>query len=241
MSILMNGAFHACPPLLRYVGTWDVSTVLSYLNGHNLASCDLSLMKLTLRTMMLSALTHPSRSANLAQLDLTRFRSTPEGTVFLPTGLAKQSNPSRKVRVLSLPSPSFGENKKLCPVHSLSLYTQRPKHLRGENAQIFIAMIKHHLPVSSPTIARWLKVINDSGIDSSIFKANSVRSACTSTTSNFVVTTEDIMKSIASSFQHFYCKPVHDATFRRKTLMSATNNTILICETKPSEIQLQNG
>ena len=45
--------------------------------------------------------------------------------------------------------------------------------------------------MSSPTIARWLKkVISDAGIDSSIFKAHSVRSACTSAASNFGVTTK---------------------------------------------------
>ena len=41
VSRLMKGAFLARSPLPRYVGTWDVSMVLSYLNGHNLESSDL--------------------------------------------------------------------------------------------------------------------------------------------------------------------------------------------------------
>ena len=80
-------------------------------------------MKLTLRKVMLLVLTHPSRSADLGKLDLTGFRSTLEGAVFLPTGLAEQSNPSREVKEFFF--PSFRENKKLCPVHSLSLYIQK--------------------------------------------------------------------------------------------------------------------
>ena len=113
----------------------------------------------------------------------------------------------------------------------MSLYIERTKQLRGTATQLFIAIIKPHLPVSSSTIARWLKkVIGDSGIDTSVFKAHSVRSATTSAASMQGVTTEDILKaadwSTESSFQRFYYKPVHDATFARTVLLSATNNTI---------------
>ena len=69
----------------------------------------------------------------------------------------------------------------------------------------------------------------DAGIDTSIFKAHSVRSASTSAASTQGVTTEDILGaadwSTESSFQRFYYKPVRDATFA-KSVLSATNNTI---------------
>ena len=47
---------------------------------------------------MLLALTRPSRSADLAKLNVKGFRNTPEGAVFQPAALAKQSNPGRAVK-----------------------------------------------------------------------------------------------------------------------------------------------
>ena len=229
VSRLLKGAFHSRPPLPRYSGTWDVSRVLIYLGDHNLDDANLSLKLLTLRTVMLLALTRPSRSADLARLSLAGFRMTPEGAVFLPVALAKQSTQSRAIKEFFF--PRFADNTKLCPVRSLSLYLERTRQLRGSVDQLFIAIIKPHLPVTSSTIARWLKkVISDAGIDTNIFKAHSVRSAATSAAANQGVTTEEILKaadwSTESSFQRFYYKPVRDTNFARTVLSSATNNTI---------------
>ena len=73
-------------------------------------------------------------------------------------------------------------------------------------------------------------MIGDSGIDTNIFKAHSVRSAAASAATNQGVTTEDILKaadwSTESSFQRFYYKPVRNTEFARTVLLSATNNTI---------------
>ena len=229
VSRLLKGVFHSRPPLPRYCGTWDVSRVLSYLNGHKLEDSSLSLKDLTWRTVMLLALTRPSRSADLAKLSLTGFRNTPEGAVFLPAALAKQCNPGRAIKEFFF--PRFAENIRLCPVHSLTLYLEKTRELRGTADQLFIAIIKPHLPVTSCTIARWLKkVISNAGIDTSVFKAHSVRSASTSAAANQGVTTEDILRaadwSSDSSFQRFYYKPVRDTTFAKTVLSSATNNTI---------------
>ena len=120
VSILLKGAFHARPPLPRYSGTWNVSTVLTYLNSHNLPDNSISLRLLTLRTVMLLALTRPSRSADLAKLNVKGFRNTPEGAVFQPAALAKQSNPGRAVKDFFF--PKFPENPKLV-LCSLSLFT----------------------------------------------------------------------------------------------------------------------
>ena len=63
---------------------------------------------------------------------------------------------------------------------SLMLYIERTKDLRGDK-QFFNSFMKPHNPVTSSTIARWLKqVMESAGIDTIIFKAHSVRSASTS-------------------------------------------------------------
>ena len=227
VSRLLKGAFQSRPPLPRYTRTWDVGIVLTYINGHKLDQ-GITLKVLSLRTVMLLALTRPSRSADLAKLSLTGYRNTPEGAVFLPTALAKQSRPGRDIKDFFF--PKFTENERLCPVHSLNLYIERTKALRGDNKQLFISLNKPHNPVTSSTIARWLKQIMESaGVDTSIFKAHSVRSASTSAASMMGVTTEDILGaadwSTESSFQRFYYKPVRDTVFA-KSVLTATNNTI---------------
>uniref|UniRef100_A0A1X7VGJ5 Tyr recombinase domain-containing protein n=1 Tax=Amphimedon queenslandica TaxID=400682 RepID=A0A1X7VGJ5_AMPQE len=90
--------------------------------------------------------------------------------------------------------PRFIENERLCPVKSLTLYIEKTRQLRGNNDQLFISFIKPHHPVTSSTIARWLKLVMESaGIDTSVFKAHSVRSASTSAAALQGVTTEDIL------------------------------------------------
>ena len=220
VSRLMKGAFQSRPPLPRYSGTWDITKVLAYLDGQTLTS-SISLKVLTLRTVMLLALTRPSRSADLARLSLAGFKTTPEGAVFVPAALAKQSTANKAIKDFFF--PRFTENVRLCPVHSLTLYIERTRQLRGTSTQLFIAIIKPHLPVTTSTVARWLKqVIGDSGIDTNVFKAHSVRGATTSAASNQGVTTEEILKaadwSNSSTFQRFYYKPVRDATFARTVL-----------------------
>ena len=227
VSRLLKGVFQTRPPLPRYQGTWDVGTVLNYMGGDRVDQ-NMSLKQLSLRTVMLLALTRPSRSADLAKLNLSGCRFSPEGVVFTPTSLAKQSRPGREIKDFLF--PRFTENEGLCPVKSLMLYIEKTKDLRGDNKQLFISFIKPHNPVTSSTIARWLKqVMESAGIDTIIFKAHSVRSASTSAAAMQGVTTEDILKaadwSTDSSFRRFYYKPVRDTAFG-KSVLAATNNTI---------------
>ena len=129
----------------------------------------------------------PFGSTDLSKLALAGFRNIPEGVVFIPMRLAKQFNPNGEIKEFFF--SSFKEDKRLCLVYSLSLYIERTWQIRGGNTQLFIATMKPHLPVTSCTIARWLKnVTSNLGIDSNIFKAHSVRSACTSAASNLGLT-----------------------------------------------------
>ena len=233
---LLKGAFQTRPPLPRYTGTWDVNQVLNLLQNDPLDK-GTSLKRLSQRTVMLLALTRPSRSVDLAKLDLRGYRNTPEGAVFTPFALAKQSRPGKEIREFFF--PSFPENIKLCPVHSLTMYIEKTRALRSDNNQLFVSTIKPHGSVTSSTIARWLKeVMAAAGIDTSTFKAHSVRSASTSAASMQGVTTQDILSaadwSTESTFQKFYYKPVRNTVFA-KSVLAATNNTIDM-ETEPSEI-----
>eukprot|EP00117_Sycon_ciliatum_P000919 scpid47733/ scgid6802/ len=99
---LLKGVFHQRPPQPRYSTTWDVSKVLSFIVtlGDN---STLTLIDLTHKTVMLLALTRPSRSVDLANLD-TRFQQfSLEGVTFQSRVPAKQSRQSKPLLNFSLP------------------------------------------------------------------------------------------------------------------------------------------
>ena len=95
----------------------------------------------------------------------------------------------------------------------------------GVQQELFLAIVKPHKPVSSCTIARWLKcVLNDAGIDVNMFTAHSVRGASSSAAAMAGVTTNDILKaadwSTDSVFRRFYYRPVHSSSFGDAVLSS---------------------
>ena len=142
--------------------------------------------------------------------------------------LTKQSRQGKELKEFFF--PYFPDNTKLCPVRSLLMYIRRTKVLRGDNNQLFVSLIKPHGPVTSSTIARWLKeLMTAASIDTNVFKAHSVRSASTSAATMQGVTTQDIRSaadwSTESTFQKLYYKPVQSTVFARAVL-AATNNTI---------------
>ena len=69
VSCLLKGAFNQNPPTLRYSYFWDVGLVSQFIRhlGENNA---LSLKWTSIKTAILMALTCPSRSADLSQLNI---------------------------------------------------------------------------------------------------------------------------------------------------------------------------
>ena len=102
VSRLLKGVFHVRSPLPRYSETWDVSMVLRYLTSLKLTG-EISLKALTLKTVMLLALTRPSRSVDLARLDISFVQKSPEGFFFRPVTLAKQDRQGKKLAEFFFP------------------------------------------------------------------------------------------------------------------------------------------
>ena len=71
----------------------------------------------------------------------------------------------------------------MCPVETLKVYEDRTKEFRqfkcsSPTTNLFLSWIGEHNPVTSCSIARWLKMVMiEAEIDTSIFKAHSVRGA----------------------------------------------------------------
>ena len=167
---------------------------------------------------MLLALSRPSRSADLSQLDLSRRVYKPDGVCFYPSALSKQSRQRAHFFFPSLP-----DNQRLCPVIPLKTYEERTQPFRGKETKLLVAMIKPHKAISSSTVARWLKsLLEASGIDISIFSAHSVRGASSSAAASTGVSTAEILKaanqSSESVFQRFYYRSTDDPLYGRVVL-----------------------
>ena len=70
----MKGVFNKRPPLPRYTHSWDVSKVTSYISSLDVND-NLSLKILSLKLVMLLALTRPTRSSDLSSLDFKIFEA----------------------------------------------------------------------------------------------------------------------------------------------------------------------
>ena len=84
---------------------------------------------------------------------------------------------------------------------------------RGETDQLLIGYQKPHKPVSTDTIARWIKnAMGKVGIDTSVYKAHSTRAAATSAAKGKQVPIDTILSaagwSSESTFARFYDKPI---------------------------------
>ena len=196
----------------------------------------LTLCQLSIKTAMLLALTRPSRSVDLANLDISTRTYVASGVIFKALHLSKQSRASRPIEDFFF--PAFTQDSSLCPVQTLRAYESQTAKFRSlaENStqsKLFVSWIGKHGPVTSSTIARWLRTcLLEAGIDTSVFKAHSVRGASRSTAAWPGVTIGDILKaadwSSEGTFQTFYhrSKDSGREAFGQSVLASAASSNL---------------
>ena len=210
---LLKGISQLRPPVPKYSYTWNVSEVLDFIKSLG-KNEKLNLKLLSFKLAMLLSLTAPDRSSDLVKRDLRYRTFHPEGVSFNLHGLSKTSRPGDPPKVSF--HAAFPSDVDLCPVECLKCYEAltsafRPKDPSLPN-QLFLSYIRPHSPVTSSSVARWIKSILElSGIDISIFTAHSVRGAATSEALNKGISIPDILKmaswSNESTFQRFYYRP----------------------------------
>ena len=239
---VLKGAFNERPPQPKYTAVWQVDLVLDWFKSIG-PSALLSLQTLTMKTAMLLVLTRPCRGADLAALDLNHRSFVPEGVVFRPTHLSKQSRPSH--HGVEFFFPQFKDDVLLCPVETLKAYEQQTEKFRkGQGtakSRLFLSLVGKHSPVCSSTIARWLKsCLHKAGIDTSVFKAHSTRAASSTKAAMAGMTVEEIIHAAGWSgkgvFQKFYYRPKHSLAYGSKVLATGASKSHVDMETEPSEI-----
>ena len=206
VSHLMKGVFHLRPPQPRYTGRWDVTKVLQCLKTRG-DTRSLSIKDLTHKLVMLMALANADRASDLCALDIQFYSLTSEGAVFKLASLTKTARPDKSITSCYNPLPDLT----LCPVYTLQQYLTRTASWRDNSEKNNLFLSPHH-PISTATIARWLKqVLKEAGV-SSDFSAHSTRATAVSVAFDKGVLIGDIMKtadwSSESTFRKYYYKPL---------------------------------
>jgi len=185
----------------------------------------LPLKQLGQKLALLMALVDASRVSELHALDLRYRTYRPEGVLFqLPT-LGKK-------RVVGAPPKqimfgAFPDDDCLCVVKCLRQYeavtAQYRKKQANEPQPLFLSYIQPHGPVTSQRLSHWLKeMLKNAGVDTTVFKAHSVRGASSTAASEKGVLMEDILRtadwSTDSTFRRFYYRPTHDNHYAQAVL-----------------------
>jgi len=145
---LMKGAFNQRPSQSKYlVSIYHISSM-----GVNHF---LPLKSLSLKLVILLALSRPSRSHDLCNLDLRYMKSLSDVVEFKPSSLAKWSRPFEPAA--SFVSPLI-RNSALRR-HYLNMFLRpRPTEAMDQTkkTKLFLSYVKPHNQISSSSIVRWI-------------------------------------------------------------------------------------
>lgn len=170
---------------------------------------NLSLNRLTKKTVTLLALCTAHRAQTLASIKIRNIILRPDWTEIQIEDRIKTSGSGRFQLLLILP-----KFKDRCVASVLARYLHVTRKLRGAHQSLFIGMKKPFVPIGTQTISRWIKeTLKESGIDTSIFKAHSVRHAATSTAFKKGIDLNTIRRtagwtSTSQIFARFYNRPI---------------------------------
>ena len=193
-------------------------------------NAQLSIKLLSYKPVGLLALSAPDRASGLAVRDL-RFRYFhPEGVEFKLPELTKNVKPGENLKRCF--HASFPGNDLQCVCSCLREYENRTISWRPKDSskpnKLLLSFINPHNPVSSATVARWLKeLLHMSGIDTSTFKAHSIRGSVTTEVARQGFSISDILQfadwSQQNTFIKFYYRPQFNAAPGLAVFSSDTN------------------
>lgn len=209
ISRFIRGVFQIRPNLPRYSTIWDVSVVLTYLKTLSPVS-DLKLRDLTLKVVMLMALTTAQRTQTLHKLMLSNMSNDSEVITF-HVHMLKHSKPGKVG--MKIEFKAYSPDTRLCVYTTLLRYIQITKTLRGQEQQLLISYRKPHGKVAKDTISGWIKrTMRSAGVDTSMFKSHSTRAAASSAAKRKLTPITDILAaagwSSEQTFQSYYNKPL---------------------------------
>ena len=173
---------------------------------------ELSMKLLSEKIVMLLLLLGVERINSLTTFSVASMQLTTTECTFIPCKLLKHSRPRYFHRPVTY--KNYPPNIKLCPVRLIAQYVKRRKNLLQSDTSIngfFITYIKPIRAAYRDTMWRWTKkIMNESGLDTKLFKPHSCRSASRSAATNAGVTIDSVLKqrnwTNASTFDKYYFK-----------------------------------
>ncbi|XP_053406385.1 uncharacterized protein LOC123525594 [Mercenaria mercenaria] len=206
----MKGIFNLRPTKPKYVNTWDVNLVLNYLRKLSPVK-HLSLKELTLKLVMLIAITNAARAQTVHLLSINNMNKSSSQFVFKFDSLLKQSRPGADFSVFVL--KAYPPDRRLCVYTVLKEYLKRTKVIRDQHKKLLISYIKPYAPVTRDTVSRWIKtVMFRSGVNTDVFTPHSVRGASLSKAKFNAVPVQAILHkagwSNCKTFSEFYDREV---------------------------------
>ena len=205
---LLKGTFNSRPSLPRYTTTWDVGSMLTFIESMGPLEGN-GLKYVTLRSTMLLCITVGQRDEYLKyiSLDNIRFEENGDMWIYVPV-LLKTSKPGRHYPPILFKPYT---NPQICVIKHIRHYIDRTKELRKNKNYLFLSHVKPHKPVTITTISRWCtEMMQMAGIDVNIFASHSTRSAAASSMRQRGLSLKQICKaggwSNAKTFHKFCSK-----------------------------------
>lgn len=201
---LLRGIRLQRPPGPRYSRLWDVALVLQFLRDWP-TNTSLSLRQLSAKLTLLLCLVSFRRVSDVRAFDVDAFSVSPEGVTFRVSRRTKSNS-------TSVFYPFFASEPQLCVVSTLTRYVEVTSALRtSASGQLLVSYVRPHVPVSTTTLARWIRwLLSLAGVDP-CFGAHSVRGAAASSAFSAGASLTDILHSAdwsrESTFRTFYFRP----------------------------------
>lgn len=217
----MKGIYNKRPSLPKYNCTWDVKTVLNYLQSlFPLES--LSLRLLSYKLVMLLALCTGQRIQTLHCITLDNIEISDVALKIRIKTLLKQSRQGNHLSEMYIEKYV---SESLCVVFTLKYYLGVTSKLRVTSPEnnLFLSVQKPHAVVTKSTLSKWIKkTLILAGINTNIFSAHSTRSASTSALFG-KIPIQTILRTAGWSkdctFRKFYKRPVsQDSAFSKNLL-----------------------
>lgn len=210
-----KGIHNLKPNKPRYDVTWDPNVVLTYWENKE-DNNTLSIKDLTLKLVTLVALVTAHRAQTLSLIKVNNIVRVREGLEIKIEDRIKTSGVNRTQPVLRL--PRFTERPSLCVASCIETYLEKTKAIRGNEQQLFLTIKNPVRAATTQTICRWIKwSLEQSGLDTNVFKAHSTRHASTSAVSRKGICL-DVIRNTAGwtsteCFSKFYNRPIVRDTY----------------------------
>ena len=208
----LKGVFNIRPALPRYVTTWDVTKVFTFIKSKpTLTNCDLK--TLSHRLAILLCLTTGQRDQTIKCLNLDCIKISSDKVVLFVPETLKTTRPGHHLPPIEL--KTFKDSE-LCVVAHLKQYIKMTASFRNAGTnQLLLSFVQPHKPISTSTLSRWcVTVMKESGVNVNIFGSHSTRSASASKCKMSGLSFKEIAKSAGWSnektFAKFYDKPIQE-------------------------------